>query len=73
MTFSALKPAFALVSLTLLVGMAPAAHSQQFASSVAAYSNLSTNPLYSDPAAALGQPTTLVNGIYDSPPDIFHR
>lgn len=66
MTISSLKPALALVSLTLLVGMAPAAHSQQFASSVVAYSNLSTNPLYSDPTAALGQPTTLAYDGYDT-------
>lgn len=73
MTFPSLKPALALASLTLLVGVAPAARSQQFASSVAAYSNLSANPLYGDPSAALGKPTTLVNGIYDSPPGTFHR
>ncbi len=73
MTFSPLKPALALASLTLLAGLAPAAHSQQFASSVAAYSNLSANPLYGDPSAALGRPTTLVNGIYDSPPGTYHR
>ena len=73
MTSPSLRPALALASLTLLVGVAPAAHSQQFASSVAAFSSLSTNPPYSDPKAALGQPTTLVNGIYDSPPGTYHR
>ena len=54
-----LKPAFGLLSLTALFSLAPGAHAQQFASSVAGYSNLSTNGLYSNPAAALGQPSTL--------------
>ena len=64
MTFSSLKPTLGLLSLALL--FAPAAHSQQFASSVAASSSLSTNPLYSDPKAALGQPTTLAFDGFDT-------
>jgi hypothetical protein len=72
MTSPSLRPALGLLSLTLLAGLAPAAHSQEFATS-ATGSHLSTNPLYSDPNAALGQPTTLVNGIYDSPPGTYHR
>ncbi len=71
MTFISRKPALSLVSLTLVLGVAPAAHSQEFASSVADSSHLSAP--YNDPAAALGQPTTLVNGIYDSPPEVYHR
>ena len=58
MTLSA-RPALGLLSLTLLVGGATAAHSQEFATSVYSASDLSTNPAYSNPAAALGQPTTL--------------
>ena len=61
-----LKPLLAPASLALLMGIATAAHSQQFASSVAASSNLSTDPLYSDPKAALGQPTTLAYDGYDT-------
>ncbi len=53
------RPALGLLSFTLLVGGATAAHSQEFATSVYSYSDLSTNPAYSNPAAALGQPTTL--------------
>lgn len=64
MTLFPARPALGLLSLAplslaLLVGGATAAHSQQFASSVTSYSDLSTNPAYSNPAAALGQPTTL--------------
>ena len=72
MTFASLKPALGLLSLTLLLGVSTAAHSQEFATS-ATGSHLSTNSLYSDPNAALGQPTTLVNGIYDTPPGTYHR
>lgn len=67
MIFPALRPALGLLSLTLLFGIVPAAHSQQFASS-ATGTNLSTNPLYSDPSAATGQPTTLANDGFD----IYH-
>ena len=63
---SHLRPAFGLLSLALLFGAASAAHSQQFASSVAASSGLSTDSLYSSPAAALGQPTTLANDGFDT-------
>lgn len=66
MTFPSVKPALALASLTLLAGLAPAAHSQQFASSVAASSSLSANSLYNNPNAALGQPTTLAYDGYDT-------
>ena len=66
MNFPLLRPALGLLSLTLLFGMVPAAHSQQFASSVAASSNLSANALYSNPNAALGQPTTLAYDGYDT-------
>lgn len=59
MKLHALKPALGLLSLTALFSLATGAHAQQFASSVAAYSNLNANALYSNPAAALGQPTTL--------------
>lgn len=72
MTSPSSRPAFGLLCLTLLLGVSTAAHSQEFATS-ATGSHLSTNPLYSDPSAALGQPTTLVNGIYDSPPGTYHR
>lgn len=68
MTAPILKPLLAPAFLALLVGIAPAAHSQQFASSVAASSGLSTNPLYSDPKAALGQPTTLASDGFDPTP-----
>ncbi len=63
------KPAFGLLALTLLLGGATAAHSQQFASSVAGYSNLSTNTLYSNSNAALGQPTTIADDHFG---DISH-
>ena len=59
MTLFSARPALGLLSLTLLVGGATAAHSQEFATSVYSASDLSTNPAYSNPAAALGQPTTL--------------
>jgi len=72
MTFPPLRPALGLLSLTLLLGVSTAARSQEFATS-ATGSHLSADPLYSDPNAALGQPTTLVYGIYDSPPGAYHR
>ncbi len=64
-----LKPALGLLSLTAFFSLAPGAHAQQFASSVAAYSNLSTNGLFSNAAAALGQPTTLAD---DGFGDLYH-
>jgi len=66
MKLNALKPTLGLLSLTALFSLAPGAHAQQFASSVAAFSNLSTNSLYSNPAAALGQPTTLADDTFGS-------
>ena len=74
MTRNFARPAFGLISLGLisfglLLGGASAAHSQQFATSVTAYSNLSTNSLYSNPSAALGQPTTLAD---DGFGDLYH-
>jgi len=67
----ALKPALGLLSLTALFSLAPGAHAQQFASSVAAYSNLSTDPsgLFSNPNAALGQPSTLTDDTFG---DLYH-
>ncbi len=59
MKLYALKSTLGLLSLTALFSLAPSAHAQQFASSVAGYSNLAPGSLYSNPAAALGQPTTL--------------
>lgn len=56
--FSA-RPALGLISLVLLTGGASAAHSQEFATHIYSYSDLSANSAYSNPAAALGQPTTL--------------
>ncbi len=63
------KPAFGLLALALLLGGQAAARSQQFASSVAGYSNLSANPSYSSPGAALGRPTTIAD---DGFGDISH-
>lgn len=69
MTFTSARPAWGFLTLTLLLGGTAAAHAQQFASSVAGYSSLNTNPLYSNPAAALGQPTTLAD---DGFGDLYH-
>ncbi len=79
MTLFSTRPVFGLLSLAplslaplslaLLVGGQTAARSQEFASSVASFSNLSTNSLYSNPNAALGQPTTIAN---DGFGDISH-
>ena len=68
-TFSTLKPALGLLSLTALFSLTPGAHAQQFASSVAGYSNLSTTGLFSNPAAALGQPTTVADDTFH---DLYH-
>lgn len=69
MTLITARPALGLLTATLLIGSTTAAHSQQFASSVSAYSNLNTDPSYSNPNAALGQPTTLANDGYG---DLYH-
>ena len=69
MTSFSTKPALGLLSLALIFGGATAAHSQEFASSVVGYSSLSTDPLYSNPNAALGQPTTLADDGYG---DVYH-
>lgn len=74
MTLFSTRPVFGLLSLTpfslaLLVGGATAAHSQQFASSVAGFSNLSANTLYSNSNAALGRPTTIAD---DGFGDVYH-
>ena len=69
MKLYALKPALGLLSLTALFGLAPGAHAQQFASSVAGYSSLSTKSLFSDPNAALGQPSTLTDDTFG---DLYH-
>ena len=58
-----------LFAAALLFGTATAAHCQQFASSVAASSNLSASTLYSNPAAALGQPATIAD---DGFGDVYH-
>lgn len=65
----ALKPALGLLSLAALFSLAPGAHAQQFASSVAAYSNLNTSGLFSNPNAALGQPSTLTDDTFK---DLYH-
>lgn len=69
MTSITARPTLGLLTFALLVGGTTAAHSQQFASSVSGYSDLSTNPSYSNPNAALGQPTTLAN---DGFGDLYH-
>ncbi len=69
MTRNFARPALGLISLGLLLGGASAAHSQQFASSVTAYSSLSTDSLYSNLNAALGQPSTLAD---DGFGDLYH-
>lgn len=57
-----------------LIALAPssAVHAQTFASSVVSYSGLGTNPLYNNPNAVLGQPTTLINGNQDIPKGTYH-
>jgi len=61
----------ALLGLTALAPLS-AAHAQTFASTVVSYSGLGTNPVYNNPNAVLGQPTTLINGIYDNPTGTYH-
>jgi len=67
-------PRAARIALLGLMALAPlsAAHAQEFATSVVSSSGLGSNKLYNDPAAVLGQPTTLINGVYDSPKGIYH-
>ena len=57
-----------LLALTALAAQS-ASHAQTFASSVVGYANLNPNPLYGNPNAALGQPTTLVFDGSTSTPD----
>jgi hypothetical protein len=61
----------ALLALTALASFS-AAQAQDFATSVVSSSGLGSNKLYNDPSALLGQPTTLINGIYDRPPGTYH-
>ena len=56
--------------LTVLAALPGAA--QTYASSVFSSSGLGSNGLYNNPAAALGQPTTLINGVFDTPPQTYH-
>ncbi|MGI4791896.1 MAG: hypothetical protein ACRYFS_23990 [Janthinobacterium lividum] len=63
------RPSIGLLTVALLVMGSAAAHSQSFASSVVSFSNLNTDPSYTDPTAALGQPTTIANDGYG---DIYH-
>ena len=53
------RPALGLITLAFGLGGATAAHCQNYAASVVSASNLGTNSSYNNPAAALGQPTTL--------------
>ena len=69
MTFFSPKPALGLLTFALLTGSATAAHSQQFASSITSFSNLNMDPLYSNPNAALGRPTTIAD---DGFGDVYH-
>lgn len=69
------KTRFVLQSLTALtLAILPVLPicAQTFATSVVSSSGLGSNALYNNPAAALGQPTTLINGIFDSPPQTYH-
>jgi hypothetical protein len=69
-----------LASLSVIVGLVItplAAHAQNypdpnFANSVVSSSGLGTNPLYNDPNAALGQPSTQIYGGYDIPQGEYH-
>ena len=60
-----------LLGLTALAPLG-AAHAQDFATHVVSSFGLGTNPLYNNPNAVLGQPTTLINGIYDNPKGTYH-
>jgi len=73
MTSFSTKPALGLLSLALLGGIATAAHSQDYATSVVRASLSSTAP-YNNPNAVLGQPTTLINdpGVFGDVPGIYH-
>lgn len=66
---------FALPSLVgLSVALLPAlsAQAQAFANTVVGSSGLGSNGLYNNPAATLGQPAILINGIFDVPQGIYH-
>lgn len=67
-------PRAAHLALLGLMAFAPlqVAQAQDFATSMVSSSSLSTNPLYNNPAAVLGQPTTLINGILDRPSGTYH-
>ena len=73
MTSFSTKPALGLLSLALLGGIATAAHSQDYATSVVS-ANLSSTAPYNNPNAVLGQPTTLINdpGVFGDVPGIYH-
>ena len=64
--------AAALALLALPACLPFAARAQDFASTVFSSSGLGSNALYNNPAAALGQPATLINSIFDSPPQTYH-
>ncbi len=61
-----------LAALTLATLSILPACAQTFATSVVSSSGLGSNGLYNNPAAALGQPTTLINGIFDTPSGTYH-
>lgn len=61
-----------LTALTLLALTALAAQAQTFADQVVGSSGLGSNGLYNNPAATLGQPSTLINGIFDVPRGTYH-
>ena len=61
-----------LAALALMALPALSAQAQVFADTVVSSSGLGSNALYNNPAATLGQPTTLVNGVFDVPQGIYH-
>jgi len=68
-----LKPVLSsLAALTLLALLTPSAHAQTFADTLVSSSGLGSNGLYNNPSATLGQPATLINGIFDVPQAIYH-
>ncbi len=71
MTSISARPALGLLTLALLLGGVPAAHSQDYAASVVS-SNLTSAAPYNNPNAVLGQPTTLFNDTVDAVPGIYH-
>src|SRR5436305_13407994 len=73
MSHTTLKPVLSsLAALTLLALLTPSAHAQTFADTLVSSSGLGSNALYNNPAATLGQPATLINGIFDVPRGIYH-